>query len=479
MSVESENLMLEGIMDVAQDFVDMLGEEGDDAAAQPDAVAENHGMSDAVAENYEIARKIADWNPSKTRVKLPEVPCQTLFNRAETKRKVLASGQMADVFDADNFRYTQLYAEFATAAYHGGDASCDATVVDELEVIKLPLNDPIPATILEKNGNAKGTGCFGQKSKKETKCEFALLKDELFHSEVLMSNMILHKPTDTEVWFCCYKRNPDYEQHFKEKDLVKHISNDEPLRMVIAARGTESLDDVASDLKFNLVNLPNPERYAPFEHLAELPMDKVKVHEGFAEQVVGISNEIDSEILQTITKYHNDHSDLTVEQLLDKHPMMFTFVGHSMGGALARMFCFDYLCRNAAKGQGWTRLVTIGSAPTGNVEFASTLDKLLGTEDDPIRCLHVVNNRDPVPVSLDGWWAKFASGKYEHCGTLVWLNEEGEVKVGKPTLKLCQCPCTIYKAGKEHQISGYMSALKKTRQYAAECAFQGTGRYAS
>merc|ERR1712146_595996 len=86
------------------------------------------------------------------------------------------------------------------------------------------------------------------------------------------------------------------------------------------------------------------------------------------------------EILQTLAKYYHDHSDLTFEQLLDKHPMMFTFVGHSMGGALARLFCFDYLCRNAAKGQGWTRLVTIGSAPTGNMEFAITLDKLLGTE---------------------------------------------------------------------------------------------------
>merc|ERR1711988_2061186 len=104
----------------------------------------------------------------------------------------------------------------------------------------------------------------------------------------------------------------------------------------------------------------------------------------------GISNEIDSEILEMITKYYHNHSDLTFEQLLDKHPMMFTFVGHSMGGALARMLCFDFLCRNVAKGQGWTRLVTIGSAPTGNEEFADSLDKLLEEEEDPMRSLHVV-----------------------------------------------------------------------------------------
>jgi hypothetical protein len=318
-------------------------------------------------------------------------------------------------------------------------------VVGELAVIKLPLDDPIP-------GKASG--------------KFELLDEELSHSEVLMSNMILHKPTDTEVWFCCYKRNRDHEQHFKEKKIAKsHVSIDEPLRMVIAARGTESLDDVASDLTFNLVNPGLRERYASFESLSDLPIDKVKVHSGFAEQVMGISNEIDSEILQMVTKYYHDHSDLSFDQLLDKHPMMFTFVGHSMGGALARLFCFDYLCRNAAKGQGWTRLVTIGSAPTGNMEFASTLDKLLGTEDDPIRCLHVVNNKDPIPVSLDRWWAKFVTGKYEHCGTLVWLNEEGVVLKGKPTLKLCQCPTAHMQAAMEHKGSAYIKAVKEARKY--------------
>jgi len=448
MSVESENLMAEGIVDLALDIADMMGGEGDDAAAQPDAVAENHEKPDAVAANLEIAVKIAGWNPSKARVKLPEVACQKLFNEGQPKRKVLSSGKVAaEAFDADNFRYTQIYTEWAAAAYGGGDAGWEDTVEGDLAIMKLPLDDPIPSNKLKAAG------------------ELELLDKELSHSEVLVNNMIKHKETDTEVWFCCYKRNPDHNQYFTENKLVtSHISNDEPLRIVIAARGTEGIDDAITDLQFNLVNPDLTGRYASFESLADLPIDKVKVHSGFAEQIKAISNEIDREILQAMTKYHHDHSDLTFDQLLEKHPMMFTFVGHSMGGALARMFCFDYLCRNAAKGQGWTRLVTIGSAPTGNMEFASTLDKLLGTEEDPIRCLHVVNGKDPIPVSLDRWWAKYVTGKYEHCGTLVWLNEKGEVLEGNPSLKLCQSLCAHKKALTEHFGSNYIKAVQEARQ---------------
>lgn len=540
MSVESSPLA-NGIMDVAVDFVNMLGEEGDGTAAQPAADTENYGMPDAVAENSEIARKIAGWSPGKARVKLPEVAFQNFFNEKETKRKVLASGKVADAFDADNFRYTQLYVEFAEAVYKGHDASCEATVMGDLAVVKLPLDDPIPgileskvgvnANILEGDwtvvwldGNTADItvtqGCWSlfdteyqvdlsnrrkikfswsdgtvqtlQRSEGNTlhwtttnddyptmkwvnkssspleehppMGELELLEKELLHSEVLMSNMILHKPTDTEIWFCCYKRNLDHKP--AHKALVKsHISDDEPLRMVIVARGTDGLDDVATDLQFNLVNPGLAERYASFEKCKDLPLDKVKVHSGFAEQVVGISNEIDAEILQMMTKYYHEHSDLTFDQLLEKHPMMFTFVGHSMGGALARLFCFDYLCRNAAKGQGWTRLVTIGSAPTGNAEFASSLDKLLSTEDDPMRCLHVVNNKDPIPVSLDRWWVKYVTGKYEHCGTLVWINEQGDVLTnGKPTFKLCQCPWNLVAAGMDHKGSAYRKAAKNARE---------------
>jgi len=313
----------------------------------------------------------------------------------KASKKQRRSGDAARRLGRAAWRRGMLGVEFAAAAY-GGGASPEGDEQPQARVIT--ASPPVPETKdpadLEPIGD---------------------VMKELSEGTVLRSLLVTHHVTDTEVWLCAYRAKPSADDDGK----TTHV--------VAACRGTSSLTDAKTDLNFFKADADEDvnqkevmKRYG--DRVGGEAIASISLHSGFFRQYNSVSDRVAAEVQELI-------------KLAGDGPWDVMVAGHSMGGALARLCCFDLLGRGIAKA-GTTNLVTIGAGPCGNAAFAKALDKLLELDDDPSRNLHIVNNNDPVPaVALSftrggGCACLFSSGGiYVHGGTFAWFGSDPGVLV--------------------------------------------------
>lgn len=149
-------------------------------------------------------------------------------------------------------------------------------------------------------------------------------------------------------------------------------------QLIIAFRGTESKEDILTDLKITQVTLP-------LFDIADFLCPYV--HSGFSEQFFSV----------------NTHLENHIEE---KNKIVFT--GHSLGGALATIGSLYYSVMYPEKD---ISCVTFGSPRVGDELFANYFDKHVKTS------YRYVNDNDPVPCLPTRW-------RFKHVKGLQWLNQD-------------------------------------------------------
>jgi len=174
--------------------------------------------------------------------------------------------------------------------------------------------------------------------------------------------------------------------------LTAKGSENAPLHIFVAFRGVSAFYDLWTNAKFfqkrgeeeKAVAL---ERWRGFNSkLSDKTLMESECHSGFFHQYESVQKKI-GELVERFSANAGGDWDLLV-------------TGHSMGGAVARICCFDLLVNIAKAGK--TDLITFGSFPCGNKVFSDALDVLLGVESEPESNLHIVQNNDPIPKIAKG-----------------------------------------------------------------------------
>lgn len=146
--------------------------------------------------------------------------------------------------------------------------------------------------------------------------------------------------------------------------------------LLITCRGTESLSDIMTDLKFwsdNLYDIYYHNNFQSYKKTYGIP----KIHTGFYEQY----HTIKFIIHQKITQYLEN----TINPVI-------IFTGHSLGGALATIgaACASIQFKHIKDIN--IQCYTFGSPKVGNSSFVNIFNTFITRS---IRC---VNNMDPVPM---------------------------------------------------------------------------------
>lgn len=160
--------------------------------------------------------------------------------------------------------------------------------------------------------------------------------------------------------------------------LAKYLLPDDKEKLVVSFRGTESGEDILTDLNISREKLP-------LENMCD--GDWPLVHSGFAGQFFSVNTKLDEEVA-------NADSVL--------------FCGHSLGGALATVGSVYYGFKHPGKP---IDCVTFGSPRVGDARFVDYFDKRVGCS------LRYVNDNDPIPCVPTRW-------RFKHVGGLQWLNQD-------------------------------------------------------
>ncbi|MHA2501536.1 MAG: lipase family protein [Candidatus Kariarchaeaceae archaeon] len=191
----------------------------------------------------------------------------------------------------------------------------------------------------------------------------------------------------------------------KDSDTEAFIAKDEG-RMVVAFRGTESKEDILTDLKIKKVKYPRMKR----------PIFKSRTHKGFTEAY----KSIDDEVLAS------------VKQLLDEGSYVVYFTGHSLGGALATLGAMHMYRRLKIP----VILYTFGAPRVGNRWFKRYFNRKM---DNVFR---IVNDEDIIPSIPNKIFG------YHHVERLALIDEHKVIYVNPSKDKV-----------KEKEIEGWTSVL--------------------
>ena len=160
------------------------------------------------------------------------------------------------------------------------------------------------------------------------------------------------------------------------QDTQAFIALDED-KMIISVRGTDSLADAMTNIKFSLIDSVGG-----------------KVHEGF--------NIAAKHIWKDIVKLVRENNEKTL-----------WITGHSLGAGIATIITAKLVQENHEFVNG---LYTFGQPRTGNRQFAKNFNRTFG------RCtFRYVNNNDVVTRT------PFRAMKYRHIGTLQYFDESGKL----------------------------------------------------
>ena len=129
------------------------------------------------------------------------------------------------------------------------------------------------------------------------------------------------------------------------------------------------------------------------------------VHLGFFNALNDIRADIITDLLKLLKNYRD----------IDIIPRIFV-TGHSLGAAMATLFCMDLL----DIGIKISKLYTFGSPRVGDEDFCDNFDGA------PIRHDRYVNNNDIVAHLPSEYGLAL---EYRHCGTLNYFKENGELVI--------------------------------------------------
>ncbi|KAJ7468306.1 lipase [Mycena galericulata] len=156
--------------------------------------------------------------------------------------------------------------------------------------------------------------------------------------------------------------------------------DDDRHEIVITFRGTFSLKDALTDIRFRKVLFESPSL-----------TEEVYVHRGFMASYEDVADDV----LATVTNELNRHPTHTVIR-----------TGHSLGGAIASIAA---PLLKAALPDATIKLYTFGQPRVGDKKFAQFVEKTLG-EDNIFRGAFVFQDRVPMVPKI----------KYKHFGTEYW-----------------------------------------------------------
>ena len=203
----------------------------------------------------------------------------------------------------------------------------------------------------------------------------------------------------------------------------------------ISYRGTESFQDVLTDLKISKVPFPL------YRHnIWEAP----DVHRGFSRQFESIREPLDLEIEKYLSNFQSGSNSR------DKPKVVFT--GHSLGGALATLSALYFQCKYPDVG---ISCITFGSPRVGDAQFAKLFNEKVRIS------YRYVNDNDPVPCIPTSW-------RFQHVKGLVWLNQDkimNEIKVWR-FYRFCKNTVASwfgygYNALEDHSCNEYIKDCEK------------------
>lgn len=185
-----------------------------------------------------------------------------------------------------------------------------------------------------------------------------------------------------------FYNDPKDEQHPNGSDTQAFIASNDKI-LLVAFRGTESMQDALTDANIAKVNGP-----------------KGKVHMGFWNGLLSVWGNMADDILNRL-----DVEDRT------KRPKVW-ITGHSLGAALATLAAADL---RMVKTKGVRGLYTFGSPRAGDTDFEEEFD------NNVRQTFRIVNNNDIVtrvpPRSMG----------FSHIGELRYLNSEGGLETAGDT----------------------------------------------
>ena len=195
-----------------------------------------------------------------------------------------------------------------------------------------------------------------------------------------------------------------------EEECVYLVSVNHVLKKVtVAFRGSVTAQDFIQDAKALVGEIPNPIEESQ-EQSSELC-----IHLGFREYLYGHKGITTDIFLPNLPRGNrdrerNDAADETTEKTkyetimehvkvhLSQHPNYRLYVtGHSLGGALATIFALEAAASKDEDISKPVTCITSGAPKVGNLDFLKAFEVL--EETRKIRCLHIANFRDIVPLS--------------------------------------------------------------------------------
>jgi Lipase (class 3) len=190
--------------------------------------------------------------------------------------------------------------------------------------------------------------------------------------------------------------------------------------VIVAFRGTVTNGNILSDLEYKQIVFPNKYRLQNLTLGTNEPNSSLTyLHAGFVKEFESVSSGVYESIFSLLRNYSE------VDQI--------SFVGHSLGGAMATIASLDF-ARNVSSGGFFSqrirkiRLFTFGSPRVGNSNLATELAYY------NVSAVRVKEKSDPVTILPPRISFLLVKDPYWHVGKLIIINESAALFCSSPRI---------------------------------------------
>ena len=222
-----------------------------------------------------------------------------------------------------------------------------------------------------------------------------------YNSPIINKELFTSRPyyiNKNESFFYQCKEEPHF--YSTNKDCQAYVCKYENT-LCISFRGTESIDDIFTDLNITRV---------PIEF--DFPLDlkeELHVHKGFLKQFESIKLNIDQEIVEYYIKDIKDIKEIKdIKNIKDINPKKIIFSGHSLGGALATIASLYFKLKYKELD---ISCITFGSPRDGCKDFVNFFKK------KKKKSYLFVNDNEPIPCIPTAW-------RFKHVKGIHWINKD-------------------------------------------------------